>query len=67
MADGARVVSEGCWIGSVTLGGRTVEAGFEVFPSGGGWSLLVGKSLLHQFGAVHDYRDDTISIEGKHG
>jgi len=62
MADGARIASRGCWMGDVTLGGKTARASFEIFPSGGGWSLLFGKPLLEQFKAVHDYSNDTLSI-----
>jgi hypothetical protein len=46
MADGTIVPSYGRWSGGVTLGGRTAKAAFEIFPSGGGWSLLFGKPLL---------------------
>jgi hypothetical protein len=62
MADGARISSHGCWSGDVSLGGQTAHAGFEIFPSGGGWSLLVRKPLLQQFKAIHDYSDDTLMI-----
>jgi len=62
MADGRRVFSDGRWCGNVTLGGRTVKSCFEVFPSGGGWSLLFGKPLLKQFEAIHDYGNDTLKI-----
>jgi hypothetical protein len=62
MADGACVSSHGRWFGDVSLDGRTVRAGFEIFPSGGGWSLLFGKPLLQQFRAVHDYSNDTLMI-----
>ena len=50
------------WTGGVTLGGRTAKAAFEVFPSGGGWSLLFGKPLLQAFKAIHNYKDDTLRI-----
>jgi hypothetical protein len=62
MTDGARVSSHGRWFGNVSLGGQTARAGFEIFPSGGGWSLLFGKPLLQQFQAVHDYSNDTLMI-----
>ena len=62
MADGTRVPSQGRWSGDVTLGGRSVKGSFEVFPSGGGWSLLFGKPLLEKFKAVHDYGNDTLKI-----
>ena len=62
MADGTIVPSYGCWTGSVTLGGRTAKAAFEVFPSGGSWSLLFRKPLLQAFKAIHNYEDDTLRI-----
>jgi len=62
MADGARVLSHGRWIRDVTLGGQTARTGFEIFSSGGGWSLLFGKPLLRQFRAIHDYGEDKLMI-----
>lgn len=38
------------------------RASFEVFDSGGVWSMLIGKPLLEQLQAVHDYTNDTIVI-----
>ena len=55
MANGAHVPSSGRWFGDISLGGRTLKSWFEVFPSGGGWSLLVGKPLLEKFKAIHNY------------
>ena len=55
MADGNRVKLHGQWVGEVGLGGNKVQATFEIFPSGKGWSLLFGKPLLQKFGAVHNY------------
>jgi len=49
-------------VGNVGLGGHTVRAAFEIFPSGKGWSLLVGKPLLQEFEAVQDYKQDTLHI-----
>jgi len=62
MADGTIVPSYGRWSGGVTLGGRTAKAAFEIFPSGGGWSLLFGKPLLQAFQAIHNYKDNTLRI-----
>jgi hypothetical protein len=62
MADGAQILSHGQWVGDVILGGRTAHANFEIFPSGGGWSLLFRKPLLQQFKAVHNYDNDTLMI-----
>ena len=63
MANGSHVKSHGQWIGRVGLGGRTMHATFEVFPSGKGWSLLFGKPLLQDFEAVQDYKRDTLHIQ----
>ena len=60
MANGSHVPSAGRWVGDVHLGTQMVKSSFEVFPSGGRWSLLFGKPLLEQFRAVHDYENDTI-------
>ena len=62
MANRGRVSSEGHWCRDVSLGGKTVKACFENFPSGSGWSLLFGKPLLKQFSPIHDYVTDTIMI-----
>ena len=62
MANGRCIFSDGHWCGNVTLGGQTIKSCFEIFPSGGGWSLLFGKSLLKQFKAIHNYRNDTLKI-----
>jgi hypothetical protein len=62
MANGTNVPSSGRWFGDVSLGGRTLKAWFEAFPSGGGWSLLVGKPLLEKFKAVHNYERDVLMI-----
>ncbi|KAJ6484849.1 hypothetical protein C8R45DRAFT_904026, partial [Mycena sanguinolenta] len=65
MANGALVPSIGYWEGYIHFGGVRVQAGFEVFPSGGSWSFLFGKPLLESFGAVHDYATDTITVRGE--
>jgi hypothetical protein len=62
MADGTYIPSNGCWSGDVLLGGQTVKELFEVFPSGGGWSLLIGKPLLQKFKAIHNYENDSLMI-----
>lgn len=67
MANGTCVPSAGRWIGNVHLGTQNVRSTFEVFPSGGGWSLLFGKPLLEQFKAVHDYGNDTIYLPKDNG
>jgi hypothetical protein len=58
----AQLYPYGRWSGCVTLGGQTAKAAFEIFPSGGGWSLLFRKPLLQAFKAIHDYKDDTLRI-----
>jgi len=62
MANGAHVPSSGRWFGDVSLGGQMLKSWFEVFLSGGGWSLLVGKPLLEKFKALHDYERDVLMI-----
>ena len=62
MANRSCVPLAGRWVGDVYLGTQMVKSSFEVFPSGGGWSLLFGKPLLKQFRAVHNYENDTICI-----
>ena len=65
MADGTCIPSDGCWSGDVILGGQTAKGLFElfeVFPSGGRWSLLFGKPLLQKFKAIHNYENDTLMI-----
>ncbi|KAJ6491073.1 hypothetical protein C8R45DRAFT_928895 [Mycena sanguinolenta] len=67
MANGALVPSIGYWEGYIHFGGATVQAGFEIFPSGCSWSFLFGKPLLESFGAVHDYATDTMTVRGEAG
>lgn len=69
MANGAVEPSRGRWVGDIVWEGVRRRGAFEVFPSGGAWSFLFGKLLLHQFGAIHNYRamPDTIAIQGEEG
>ncbi|KAH9941372.1 hypothetical protein B0H21DRAFT_678751, partial [Amylocystis lapponica] len=62
VANGAVAPSSGSWTGDIVIGGVRIRGSFEVFPSGGAWSFLVGKPLLEAFRASHDYDGDTISI-----
>ncbi|GLB38087.1 putative retrotransposable element Tf2 155 kDa protein type 1-like [Lyophyllum shimeji] len=62
MADGRLVPSDGIWEGTVVVANTSQEGAFEVFESGGAWSLLFGKPLLEEFGAVHEYKADTIHL-----
>ncbi|KZP06517.1 hypothetical protein FIBSPDRAFT_687089, partial [Athelia psychrophila] len=60
MANGAMVPSDGVWRGIVEVGGASRQGQFEVFPSGGAWSMLFGKPLLERFGMMHDYKTDKL-------
>lgn len=62
MADGSLVPSVGVWNGRIKWHNATTTAAFEVFPSGGSWKVLIGKPLLHQLQAIHDYSNNTITI-----
>lgn len=63
VANGATVRSEGTWYGFVAVGPVIIETEFEVFPSGGAWSFLLGKPLLRELNAVQAYRPDVIIIQ----
>ncbi|KAJ6590222.1 hypothetical protein B0H10DRAFT_2233705 [Mycena sp. CBHHK59/15] len=67
MANGTLIPSMGFWEGYIRFGGARVRGCFEVFPSGGSWSFLFGKPLLEEFGAVHDYKADSITVPGEGG
>ncbi|KAG1806374.1 uncharacterized protein HD556DRAFT_1214677, partial [Suillus plorans] len=60
MADGSLVPSLGVWSGEVKWRTARTVVTFEVFPSGGSWKVLIGKPLLQQLRAVHDYANDII-------
>ncbi|KZP10616.1 hypothetical protein FIBSPDRAFT_757925, partial [Athelia psychrophila] len=60
MANGTKVPSQGVWRGTVDIGGVKRHGQFEVFPSGGAWTMLFGKPLLEEFGMLHDYRTDEL-------
>lgn len=62
MADGSLVPSTGVWTGTLVWGPIEILTTFEVFPSGGSWRMLIGKPLLEQVRAVHDYSLDTITL-----
>ncbi|THH08019.1 hypothetical protein EW146_g9126 [Bondarzewia mesenterica] len=67
MANGTIIPSLGRWEGLVTISGIHVRARFEIFPSGGSWSVLVGKPLLIALRAKHEYSTDTIDIHTPSG
>jgi len=62
MADGHLVASMGVWTGNITIGSVKCKSTFEVLDSGGAWAALIGKPLLEQLKAIHDYAMDTITI-----
>lgn len=62
MANGATSKSEGQWKGPFKFEGVQADSAFEIFPSGGAWSFLVGKPMLEALEAVHDYGRDVITV-----
>ncbi|KIK79931.1 hypothetical protein PAXRUDRAFT_43412, partial [Paxillus rubicundulus Ve08.2h10] len=60
MADSSLVPSTGTWAGTSEWGTVQVTTMFEVFPSGGSWRMLIGKPLLEQLTAIHNYNTDSI-------
>ena len=62
MANGVKVPSVGTWMGTVAWAGVQREAAFEIFPSGGEWSFLLGKPWLEEFGAMHNFQPNVDCI-----
>ncbi|KAH9897772.1 hypothetical protein C8Q73DRAFT_725992, partial [Cubamyces lactineus] len=62
MANGATVKSQGKWRGLFDFQGVHVNSAFEIFPSQGAWSFLIGKPLLEALKATHDYESDQIIV-----
>ncbi|KIK35569.1 hypothetical protein CY34DRAFT_95852, partial [Suillus luteus UH-Slu-Lm8-n1] len=62
MADGSEVLSQGIWTGTIQWNKAKIRTSFEVLDSGGIWSMLIGKPLLEQLEAMHNYAADTITI-----
>ena len=62
MANGSVVLLTGVWAGNLEWGPLRIQTTFEVFPSGGSWQMLIGKPLLEQVKATHDYSTDTITV-----
>jgi hypothetical protein len=62
MADGTLVPSMGTWTGNLDWNDVRVRTTFEVFPSGGSWTVLIGKPLLKDLDATHAYGTDTITV-----
>ncbi|KAJ3715340.1 hypothetical protein C8R42DRAFT_553992, partial [Lentinula raphanica] len=62
MANGTVVSAIAQWRGRVKFQDKVVEGVLQVFDSGGSWEVLLGKPLLHRLGAVHDFRNDSLSV-----
>ncbi|KIK31966.1 hypothetical protein CY34DRAFT_35274, partial [Suillus luteus UH-Slu-Lm8-n1] len=62
MANGTKVPSHGVWTGTFQWNKAKVRTLFEVFNGGGTWNVPIGKPLLEQLQAKHDYETDTIII-----
>lgn len=62
MANRSIVPSQGIWKGMFQWNKIKVCTSFEIFDSGSVWSMIIGKPLLEQLGAIHDYSHDTIII-----
>ncbi|KAF8195276.1 hypothetical protein K438DRAFT_1446544, partial [Mycena galopus ATCC 62051] len=62
MADGALVRMYSQWIGELDVEGVRIRGVFEVFESGGGWDVLVGKPIMAALGAIHDTKCDIITV-----
>ncbi|KAG2337908.1 hypothetical protein BDR05DRAFT_894534, partial [Suillus weaverae] len=62
MVNGSEVPSHGVWTGTFQWKKAKVRTSFKVFDSGGVWNMLIGKPLLEQLQATHDYANDTIII-----
>jgi transposase InsO family protein len=65
MANGTIIPSHAVWAGTMEIAGISRQVELEIFNSQGGWDLLFGKPLLHTFNAIHDYRDDTVTISSE--
>lgn len=62
MANGNIVASQGRWEGEFDFDGVSIRSSFELFPSKGTWSFLIGKPMLEALRAQHDYEADTIQV-----
>ncbi|KAF8142503.1 hypothetical protein K438DRAFT_1451241, partial [Mycena galopus ATCC 62051] len=63
MADGTVVEVFGHWEGEVEIEGVRETCAFEVFDSGGGWDVLLGKPLQATFGVVHNMKRDVVTLD----
>ncbi|KAJ3507688.1 hypothetical protein NMY22_g16851 [Coprinellus aureogranulatus] len=62
MANGSLVPSQGVWTGRLEMKGVPIMVRLEIFDSGGSWEVLVGKPILRQARAVHDYAREIITL-----
>ncbi|KAJ7057289.1 hypothetical protein C8F01DRAFT_330141 [Mycena amicta] len=62
MADGHIVRSAAHWDGWMEIAGLRINASCEIFDSNGSWSVLIGKPIQQQLGAIHDYGRDVVTI-----
>jgi hypothetical protein len=65
MADGTIVGALAVWEGEMEIEGVRAHGSFEVFDSGNNWEFLLGKPLLTAFNSIHEYKNDTVTIENK--
>lgn len=63
MANGDIVRAIAAWEGEVEIGGVRTRSWFEVFDSGDSWEFLFGKPLLTAFNAIHEYKNDVVTVE----
>ncbi|KAF9073681.1 hypothetical protein BDP27DRAFT_1317974 [Rhodocollybia butyracea] len=63
MANGVVIPARVQWRGRILLQGEEVEGVLQVFNSGGGWDMLLGKPLLKVFGVIHDFTDDSVVVK----
>lgn len=62
MANGTLIPSIGIWSGTMDWHDVHTTVEFEVFPSGGSWTTLIGKPLLKHLRAIHAYETDLITV-----
>ncbi|KAF8216906.1 hypothetical protein K438DRAFT_1559956, partial [Mycena galopus ATCC 62051] len=62
MVDGTLVKTYGQWIGELDVEGVRIRGVFEVFESGGGWDVLIGRPIMAAISAFHDTKRDVITV-----
>ncbi|KAH8799275.1 hypothetical protein DL96DRAFT_1564687 [Flagelloscypha sp. PMI_526] len=62
-ADGTTIIPRGVWQGVMEWGGVRKEVELEVFKSGGGWSILLGKPILEKFSAIRSQYPEKADIQ----